>query len=198
MWNLLDAGRIMYADAVTLFLLPDCSIRDDEGAEYEELNLTQSLPFLNGGLAYQVLCDGTVTSVRARGFCPVETGGNTVIMRIINATLSPAIMYKDTNVAVECNTSAAVGSDYYEGFVSVDNLSIELKSGDLLGIDLGTFLYPPCSCLFIPAVVRKSTSNHTLMHFNYRLDRTSSAVSLLFSASISVNEGMLLIAHTYI
>ena len=153
------------------------------------MNLTQSLPFSNGILAYQVLCDGTVTSVRARGFCPVETGGNTVIMRIIKATISPALMSNDTNVVAGCNTSAAVGSDYYEGFVSVDNLSIELKSGDFLGIDLGTSLNPPCSCLFIPAVVTKS-SNHSLMFLNNLLQRTYPAVSLLFSANISVNEGM--------
>ena len=145
-----------------------------------------------------MLCDGTVTSVRARGFCPVETGGNTVIMRIINARRSTEIMSKNTNVVAECNTSAAVGSDYYEGFVSVDNLSIKLKSGDFLGIDLGISPNPPCSCLFIPAVVRKS-SNHSLMYVNLninnRLQGTFPAVSLLFSANISVNEGIL-IAHT--
>ena len=119
-------------------------------------------------------------------------------MRIINATLSPGIMSKDTNVVAECNTSAAVGSDYSEGFISVDNLSIELKSGDFLGIDLGTSLNPPCSCLFIPAVVRKS-SNHSLMYLNNLLQRSSPAVSLLFSAIISVNDGIiLLIAHTSI
>ena len=189
----LDAGHILYRGCCDL-ILPDCSIRDDEGAEYEELNLTQSLPFLNGVLAYQVLCDGTVTSVRARGFCPVETGGNTVIMRIINARRSTGIISKDTNVVAECNTSAAVGSDYYEGFISVDNLSIELKSGDFLGIDLGIRPNLPCSCLFILAIVRKS-SNHSVMFLNNQLQKTSPAVSLLFSANISVNEGIL-IAHT--
>ena len=122
----------------------ECSIRDNEGADYADLQLAESLPS-SGYLSYAISCSGTVTSIRARGFCPASANGSSnVVMQIFNSTFIQGILeYNDTNITVECNTSAAVGSDYYEGYVSKDDLNINVESGGLLSVRLNS----NCSCL---------------------------------------------------
>ena len=160
----------------------ECSIRDNEGADYAELQLAESLPS-SGYLSYLMSCSGTVTSIKARGFCPVGANGSSnVVMQIFNSTyIHGMLQYNDTNITAECNTSAAVGSDYYEGYVSRDDLNINVESGGFLSVRLNS----NCSCLFLPAILVNKTSKHTLWYFNDGLARSDPGGSLFFTAIIT-------------
>ena len=157
----------------------ECSIRDNEGADYAEL---AESPPSSGYLSYVMSCSGTVTSIRARGFCPASANSSrNVVMQIFNSTyINGTLKYNDTNVTAECNTSAAVGSDYYEGYVSKDNLNINVKSGGFLGVRLNS----KCSCLFLPAILINKTSKHILWYFNDELEISDPGGSLFFTAII--------------
>ena len=136
-----------------------------------------------GFYSYRVQCSGTVTSVRARGFCPARTNGSVVVMVVINSTADvDSLMVDVTNLAAECNTSAPVGSDYYEGYVSSDNLNIRVEFNGFLSV----IFNPNCSngrCFFQPTLVNR-TSNHTLLFFTEQLKVSVPPESILFSANI--------------
>ena len=143
---------------------------------------------LIGVFAYTVQCTGTVTSVRARGFCPSSTDGSGVIMQIINSTLQDGIvLIHNTNVTAECNTSAPVGSDYYEGYVNASNLSINVVSGGFLGVRFSQICTNE-SCFFQTATIDQ-TSSHNVFFVNVDLMQTDPEVSLFFSATISFITG---------
>ena len=160
----------------------ECSIRDNEGADYAELQLAESQPS-SGYLSYLMSCSGTVTSIRARGFCPVGTNGSSnVVMQIFNSTyIQGKFKHTDTNVTAECNTSAAVGSDYYEGYVSKDDLNINVESGGFLSVRLNS----NCSCFFLPAILVNKTSKHNLLYLDDGLESSDPGGSLFFTAIIT-------------
>ena len=173
-------------------LLSECSIIDYREADYENLQLTTESPPPTGFFTYTVSCTGTVTSVRARGFCPAAGNGSNVVMVLFNSTLRDGVLHADsTELAAECNNASdpVVRSDvsYYEGNVSADNLSISVSAGDFLSVR-----FSQCSpsnresCVFLPAVFTEP-SNHTLGYYTDNLIKITPEVpvhSLAFSATI--------------
>ena len=107
-------------------------------------------------------------------------------MRLYNSSIQETGYTRNgMNVTAVCNTSAPVDTNYYEGYVSIDNLSIMVDAGGYLSISFD----PKCSelgCLFQPAIVNE-TSNHVLEFFNNKLSKPM--VSLIFAATI-VTEGI--------
>ena len=161
-----------------------CSIRDYERTDFEGQQIAGTPSITKGFFSYVVPCRGTVTSIRARGFCPIGSNGTTaVVMQIFNSTIRDhRLVFNDTNLTVECNISAAVGSDHYEGYINAYNLSITVESrGHLV---LRRF-YPcsPYGCFFQPAIVNKS-SDFNLYSYTENLEESNPGVSLLFSATI--------------
>ena len=157
-----------------------CSIRDYERTGQQ---IAGTPSFIRGYFSYVVPCTGTVTSIRARGFCPIGNNRTTVVMQIFNSTIRDhKLVFNDTNLTVECNTSAAVGSDHYEGYINAYNLSITVESRGHLGLRR----FYPCSrygCFFQPAIVNKS-SDFNLYSYTENLEESNPGVSLLFSATI--------------
>ena len=144
-----------------------------------------SPPSLRGYFSYQVPCTGTVTSIRARGFCPVRTNGSSaVVMQIFNSTIRDhRIVFNDTNLTAECNTSAAVGSEYYEGYVDAYNLSIKIEARGHIGLRFFSQYCSRYGCFFQP-IIANETSNFNLYFYNEALQEFDLGVSLLFSATI--------------
>ena len=172
-------------------LLSECSIIDYREADYENLQLTTESP-PSGFFAYTVSCTGTVTSVRARGFCPATGNGSNVVMVLFNSTIRDRVLLADsTELTAECNNASnpVVKSDvsYYEGNVSADNLSISVNAGGFLSVRIS--LCSPSnreSCVFLPAVFTEP-SNHTLCYYTDDLIKITPEVpvhSLAFSATI--------------
>ena len=132
---------------------------------------------LEGVFAYRVRCTGTVTSVRARGFCPPSaTNGSDVVMQIINTDRDSLLQVLTTDVAADCNTSAPVGPDYYEGYVNVDNLSISVVSGGYFGVKLLPKFFQPASI--------NETSSQTVVLIEGLTMTSVPEVSLLFSVNL--------------
>ena len=109
------------------------------------------------------------------------------MLRLINTTQDEggALATDFIDITAECNTSAAVGSDYYEGSVSAVNVSMRVKRGGYLSVRYN----PGCvqnndSCFFQPAIIDKP-SNNTLYFFTVQLVRSDPRVSLFFSAKIT-------------
>ena len=95
------------------------------------------------------------------------------------------IGFDTTNLTVVCNTSAPVSSadlDYYEGYVSADNLNIKVKLGGYLSVRYDR----ECSgglCYFRPAIINES-SDQGLIFFTDLLIKIDLGVSLAFYATI--------------
>jgi hypothetical protein len=87
----------------------------------------------------------------------------------------------------ECNTSAPVGSDYYEGYFSRDDLKIVIPRGGFLSIQFAVGCTEQ-GCLFQPAIVNK-TSQHGL-YFANNDGIMETELSLLFSATINKAESV--------
>ena len=110
-------------------------------------------------------------------------------MRLYNSSIQETGYTRNgTNVTAVCNTSAPVDTNYYEGYVSIDNLSIMVDARGYLSIGFD----PKCSelgCLFQPAIVNE-TSRHVLEFFDSSNNKLSKPmVSLIFAATI-VTEGI--------
>lgn len=137
----------------------------------------------NGTFSYLIPCDGTVTSIRARGFCPARINDSAIVLTILNSTVV-AVSSNITVIKAECNTSAPVGPDYYEGYVNVNNLSISVVSGGFLSVFFpGSDCLANETCLFQPAILNETRSEN-LFFFDRKLVRSEPEVSLLFSATI--------------
>ena len=110
-------------------------------------------------------------------------------MRLYNSSIKEiGYTHNDTNVTAVCNTSAPVDTNYYEGYVSIDNLSIMVDAGGYLTI----WFDPNCSefgCLFQPAIVNE-TSSHVLDFFDPSNKKIEHMMSLTFAATI-VTEGII-------
>ena len=146
-----------------------------------EYNDTELMPReIDGYFVYTVPCGGTLTSVKARGFCIGED----------NVELKLTYGYSDMGqlhihheqVKAECNASTSVMSNFHEGKVTNDSLSLVIPPGGFVTIHL----ISDCSkddCHFQPAIINK-TSNYTL-EFGVDLRLNSHTdLSLLFSANI--------------
>ena len=109
-------------------------------------------------------------------------------MRLYNSSVQETgYTYNDTNLTTVCNTSSLVNIDYYEGYVSADDLSIMVDAGGYLSIGFD----PKCSefgCLFQPAIVNE-TSSHVLEFFGPSDEKIDLIMSLNFAATI-VTEGI--------
>ena len=163
----------------------DCSITDYEVEESEELQSILEPSSLDGTFSYLVSCDGKVTSIRARGFCPARINDSAIVLTILDSTVvAGEVSSNITLIKAECNTSAPVGPDYYEGYVNVNNLSISVVSGGFLSV-----FFPGSDCLanetylFQPAILNETRSEN-LFFFDRKLVRSEPDVSLLFSATI--------------
>ena len=163
----------------------DCSITDYEVAESEELQSIAEPSSLNGTFSYLIPCDGKVTSIRARGFCPARINDSAIVLTILNSTVvAGEVSSNITVIKAECNISAPVGSDYYEGYVNVNNLSIRVVSGGFLSVFFpGSDCITDETCLFQPAILNETRSEN-LFFFDRKLMRSERDVSLLFSATI--------------
>ena len=163
--------------------MPGCGIPaiGSEGAEYENFQLAGKT--LTGIYTYSLLCTGTVTSVRATGFCPAATNGSGVVMQMYNITVRDGqFSFDSTLVPAECNTSAPVGPDYYEGYVDVNNLTIRVFTDGFLGVRFESECTAD-SCLFQPAITNK-TSSQRVLFLNNSAMVTEPKVSILFSGEI--------------
>ena len=139
---------------------------------------------LNGTFSYLISCDGTVTSIRARGFCPARINASAIVMIVVNSTIvAGGVRSNFTKIEVECNTSAPVGSGYYEGYVNASKLSISVVSGGFLSAFSSSDCLANETCLFQPAITNETRSQN-LFFFDRNLRRSEPEVSLLFSATI--------------
>ena len=146
-----------------------------------EYNDTELMPReIDGHFKYTVPCGGTLTSVKARGFCIRE---DNVELRLIYGYFDKLgqLHFNYELVEAECNASTSV-STFYEGKVTNDSLSLVIRPGGFVGINL----ISDCSkddCSFQPAIINK-TSNYTLEFGVYPHLISHTDLSLLFSANI--------------
>ena len=147
-----------------------------------EYNDTELMPReIDGYFKYTVPCGGTLTSVKARGFCIRE---DSVELRLIYGYYDKMgqLHVNYELVKAECNASTSVMSKFYEGKVTNDSLYLVIPPGGFVTIHL----ISDCSkdeCYFQPAIINK-TSNYTL-EFGVDLRLNSHTdLSLLFSANI--------------
>ena len=147
-----------------------------------DYNDTELMPReIDGYFVYTVPCGGTLTSVKARGFCVRE---NNVELRLINGYYDKMgqLHFSYEQVKAECNASTSVMSIFYEGKVTNDSLSLVIPPGGFVGINV----ISDCSkdeCYFQPAIINK-TSNYTLEFGDYPHLINHTDLSLLFSANI--------------
>ena len=147
-----------------------------------EYNDTELMPReIDGYFVYTVPCGGTLTSVKARGFCIRE---DNVELRLIYGYYDKMgqLHFNYELVKAECNVSTSVMSKFYEGKFVNDSLSLVIPPGGFVGITL----ISNCSkdeCYFQPAIINK-TSNYTLEFGDYPHLISHTDLSLLFSANI--------------
>ena len=187
-------GQNHLLEVVAMFL-SDCSIIENYETEYDELELEDSpSTTVRGSYSYRMPCAGFVTSVRARGFCP---NGTDVVLRLYNSTYLETGGYavNDTNFTAECNTSAMVAPGYYEGHVTVSNISIRVEKNGYLSVGFE----PECSqskgCLFQPAIVNK-TSIYILKFYFTTSTKETPTTSLVFAATVET-EGIARISEIW-
>ena len=161
-------------------IIADCSIREND-----TVSSSPYPPNFTGLFVYKLSCDaGTVTSVRARGFCHITAHNQTVELEIFNATFEfGAFEFFTTTVKANCDTNAVNGTDnYYGGYVSADDVNIRIPSGGLLGVHF----HPrhKSNNTFLPAVINKKTSNYAVSFITDALKTTDPNFTLLFSATI--------------
>ena len=153
-----------------------------------EYNDTELMPReIDGYFIYTVPCGGTLTSVKARGFCIRE---DNVELRLICGYYDKMgqLHFNYELVKAECNASTSVMSKFYEGKVTNDSLSLVIPPGGFFGITL----ISDCSkdeCYFQPAIINK-TSNYTLEFGDYPHLISHTDLSLLFSANIEQSNKM--------
>ena len=146
-----------------------------------EYNDTELMPRkIDGYFKYTVPCGGTLTSIKARGFCIRE---DNVELRLIYGYYDMGQLHINHElVEAECNVSTSVMSKFYEGKVTNDSLYLVIPPGGFVTIHL----ISDCSkneCYFQPAIINK-TSNYTL---EFGVDPrliSHTDLSLLFSANI--------------
>ena len=106
-------------------------------------------------------CTGIITSIRAQGYCPSRPENSTVVLQIINSTFENGILITNgTNLMAECNYSVLEDSNSQKGYVSSDNISIQVQSGGHLSV----IVSPNCServCLFQPATMNRTNDLQT-------------------------------------
>ena len=146
-----------------------------------EYNDTELMPReIDGYFVYTVPCGGTLTSVKARGFCIRE---DNVELRLIYGYYDMGQLHIHHElVKAECNVSTSVMSKCYEGKVTNDSLSLVIHPGGFVGINV----ISDCSkdeCYFQPAIINK-TSNYTLEFGDCPHLINHTDLSLLFSANI--------------
>ena len=178
--------------------LSDCSIIENYETEYDELELEDSpSTTVRGSYSYRMPCAGFITSVRARGFCPNGTNGTDVVLRLYNSTVLETGGYavNDTNFTAECNTSAMVAPGYYEGHVSVSNISIRVEKNGYLSVGFEPECSPSKGCLFQPAIVNK-TSIYILKFYFTTSTKETPTTSLVFAATVET-EGIARISEIW-
>ena len=170
---------IKYLAIISVLFLADCRIADYDVFEYND---TELMPReIDGYFVYTVPCGGTLTSVKARGFCMRE---NNVELRLIYGYYDNMgqLQIDYELVKAECNASTSVMSKFYEGKVTNDSLSLVIPQGGFFSITL----ISDCSkteCYFQPAIINK-TSNY-ILKFGVSVHLISHTdLSLLFSANI--------------
>ena len=147
-----------------------------------EYNDTELMPReIDGYFKYTVPCGGTLTSVKACGFCIRE---DNVELRLIHGYYDKMgqLHFNYELVKAECNVSTSVMSKFYKGKVTNDSLSLIIPPGGFVGINV----ISDCSkdeCYFQPAIINK-TSNYTLEFGDYPHLMSHTDLSLLFSANI--------------
>ena len=154
-------------------------IKDYDVFSYDETVIEHN-PMIRGYFRYIVPCGGIVTSIEARGFCG---RANDVELRLLYGYKDSKGIHISTElVEAECNTSANVSSEIYEGTVRNDRLNIIIPHGG----DLRIYLIPDCSkekCYFQPAIINK-TSSYTMEFRDDEKVWRNTNLSLLFSANI--------------
>ena len=155
-------------------------IKDYDVFSYDETVIEHN-PMIRGYFRYIVPCGGIVTSIEARGFCG---RANDVKLRLLYGYRdSKGVRHSSAElVEAECDTSANVSSEIYEGTVRNDSLNITIPKGG----DLRIYLIPGCSkekCYFQPAIINK-TSSYTMEFRDDEKVWRNTNLSLLFSANI--------------
>ena len=106
-------------------------------------------------------CTGVITSIRAQGYCPSHPENSTVVLQIFNSTIETGIpIYNNFNLTAECNSSAPEQSYYERGYVSSENINIQVQTGGHLSVRVS----PNCSegvCLFQPATINRTNDLQT-------------------------------------
>ena len=155
-------------------------IKDYDVFSYDETVIEHN-PITKGYFRYIVPCGGIVTSIEARGFCG---RANDVELRLLFGYRdSKGVRHSSAElVEAECDTSANVSSEIYEGTVRNDSLNITIPHGGYICI----YLIPDCSkekCYFQPAIINK-TSSYTMEFRDDEKVWRNTNLLLLFSANI--------------
>ena len=169
---------IVFLVSMCVYNPTECMIKDYDVFSYDE-TVIEPNP-IRGYFRYIVPCGGIVTSIEARGFCG---RANDVELRLLYGYKDSKGIHISTElVEAECNTSANVSSEIYEGTVRNDSLNIIIPHGG----DLRIYLIPDCSkekCYFQPAIINK-TSSYTMEFRDDEKVWRNTNLSLLFSANI--------------
>ena len=128
-------------------------------------------------------CTGVITSIRAWGYCPSRPENSTVVLQIFNSTIETGrLIHNNFSLTAECNSSAPEQSYYQRGYVSSDNISIQVQTGGHLSVRVN----PNCSgriCFFQPATTNITNDLHT-PSFHNADEKSSLGESLLFFVTI--------------
>ena len=166
-------GRGLYS-----YISTGCGI-GDLSDDFDKIQPNSSI---RGHFAYNVLCDGNITSVNAQGFCFRGNQSLPVFLIVVLVTNLHPFEFIDHFIPVTCDTSPFNGSDFYAGNITDDSVEIPVLSGHALAVRFLSF----CSdeiCLFQPAIINEIGSS---TFYNDKLQQVDiGPISLLFSATIT-------------
>ena len=123
-----------------------------------------------------MLCNGTVVSVDAQGFCNKPTNGQSVVLLlIVSRARGNNFVHGSTRVQADCDTSVTIRDDFFWGNVSSISLNLPVTTGDILSVRFD----PVCTdnCLFQPAIINE-TSDYELVFYNDLLSPSDPRESL--------------------
>ena len=104
-----------------------------------------------------MICNATITSVRAYGFCPIASPNTTVEMHLIVTRWSErGRVSSDVYIEAECNST--ISDNFTKGYVTGENLNISVTIGDFVAVKY----FQSCSkkrCHFHPAFTRRKGSD---------------------------------------
>ena len=174
----------------------DCNIVGGDTPNYDSLQPAD----MTGYFSYPIPCSGTLVAINATGFCILTERIRQVSLVILiyrqNGPSSIEIVPADCDFA---NNNSVSGIDYSFGSVSHNDLNIPVTSDEILGVGFFTTCVDG-GCYFQPAIIN-DTSKHMLSFLESGKPVSEmedfSNVSLLFSATIQIVRGKIIILHQH-